>query len=580
MVAHSAAPRLAPGETAYRQGDADGHRPKSIAESCLFAHAAEAGGERLQPDTAAHDSDPGETSPNERIPLEAYADEPTHGSEPRVVLQLEAGQFHVSAEAAERLIASDVYVRARQLARIGTAPELAAALKSDITRDTEQRVIVPVSAEYLKRRLNSLAEFQKYSKREKQWFPVDCPGDLVANILGYGDWQHFRPLEGIATAPFLRPDLTVCATPGYDAASRVYLAPNAQYPPIPESPNKDDADGAAERLLEPFAEFPFATNEARAAFLSHILTAVARHAIDTRPIYAYTAPIAATGKTLLSGMASRIADGAEPALRPYTDESEEIRKVLLAALLAGDPTLCLDNVPAGAKVRSAILCGFVTAPIYSDRKLGVSESLTLPNRCQVIMTGNNVSPVGDLARRCLVVRLDVNAESARGRRFRIANLKTHVRGKRAQMLVDALTIIRAYAVASDPIALRPLESFERWSKVARDPVAWLGYGDAVETQQLEADDELAPLVAAFEAIAARERFRAGFIASHVAAACQETGADDLKGALEGAGCSDASSAVKVGYWLREHRDRVAGSWKLTRDARSHGVSRFRLRPVR
>lgn len=517
----------------------------------------------------------------EQIPIEAYGDEPvsTHSHASRVVIQLASGQFHVAAEAAEQLVAEDVYVRAQRLARLGTAPELAASLQADIARDVEQRVIVPVTAEYLRRQLNAIAEFQKFSRREKEWYPVDCPTDLVNNILGYGDWQHFRPLEGIATAPFLRADLSICDKPGYDPASRVYYAPTAEFPPVPETPNKDDAEGALERLLEPFAEFPFATDDARAAFLSNILTAAARHAIDTRPVYFYTAPMAATGKTLLSKMASQIADGVEPAIRPYTDEAEEMRKVLLTVLIAGDPTLLLDNVPSGAKVRSATLCAFATAPVYGDRKLGASESLKFPNRCQVSASGNNITPTGDLARRSIVVRLDVNAESARGREFTIPDLKAHVRAHRPQLLADALTVIRAYALASDPVSLKPLESFERWSRIARDPIAWLGYGDAVATQQLETDDELGPLVAAFQALACRTQFAwpAQFSASDIATACNGIGGEELRQVIQAAGCSDGTSAKHVGYWLREHRDRVGADLKLISTGATHGVTRWRLK---
>lgn len=517
----------------------------------------------------------------EEIPAEAYEDEPraTDGSEPRATIQLVSGQFHVAAEAAERLVAEDIYVRAQRLARLGTAPELAASLQADIARDREQRVIVPVTAEYLRRRLNAIAEFQKFSRREKEWYPVDCPTDLVSNILGYGDWRHFRALEGIATAPFLRADLTICSTPGYDGASRVFYSPTAQFPPIPESPNQDDAEGALERLLEPFRQFPFATDDARAAFLSHILTAAARHAIDTRPVYFYTAPMAATGKTLLSKMASLIAEGVEPAIKPYTDEAEEMRKVLLTVLIAGDPTLLLDNVPSGAKVRSATLCAFATASVYGDRKLGASESLKFPNRCQVSASGNNITPTGDLARRAIVVRLDVNAESARGREFTIPDLKAYVRAHRPQLLVDALTVIRAYALASDPVKRRPLESFERWSRIARDPIAWLGYGDAVATQQVETDDELGPLVAAFQALAGRQQFAwpAQFSASDIATVCNGMGGEELRQAIQAAGCSDAMSAKHVSYWLREHRDRVGADLKLISTGATHGVTRWRLK---
>jgi putative DNA primase/helicase len=496
-------------------------------------------------------------------------------------IELRAGELHLYADQSERLLADSVYVRGQRLARLGLAPELTKELAKALARNPHQRVIVPVNTEWLRRTLNACAGYQKYSRVRKQWEPTDCPTDLVRNIAEAGDWQHFRPLEGIATAPFLRADGTVCDTPGYDPAARVFYAPNAEYSPLPAAPTRNDANAAAERLLAPFAEFPFASDDARAGFLAHVLASVARHAIDTRPVLVYSAPLVACGKTLLAGMASRIADGVEPAERPYSDDSEEMRKVLMSALLAADSTIMLDNVPNGSKVRSPILCGFATAPVYADRKLGVSESPALTNRCTVILTGNNITPASDLARRCIVVRLDVQAETARGRDFRIPDLKAYIREHRSGLLVDALTIIRAHVLAGSPTKLRPLESFERWSRFARDPVAWLGYGDAVATQELETEDELAPLRAAFQVMAAHPKFSAEpFAARELARAAEQyVIGDDLRAAIEAAGCGDATNPMKIGYWLRAHRDRVAAGRKLVQSGTSTGFTQWRLKVV-
>ena len=534
----------------------------------LDAHAAQMAERDTPPD-------------DEQVPVEVYEEEASASAPGRAVIQLAAGQLHRYADASERLLTDAVYVRGQRLARLGLAPELSRELARDFVRNPEQRVIVPVTGEWLRRELNTRAEYQKFARVRHAWEPVNCPVDLTNNILEVGDWKHFRPLEGIATAPFLRADGTICDTPGYDATSRVYYAPNAAFPQIPTDPNKDDADAAMERLLEPFSQFPFATEGARAGFLAHLLAAAARHAIDTRPVMIYSAPLAATGKTLLAGMPSRIADGVEPAERPFTDDGEELRKVLMSALLAGDSTLLLDNVPNGCKVRSPVLCGFTTAAMYSDRKLGVSESPTLPNRCQVIGTGNNVTPASDLARRCIVVRLDVESETARGRSFTIRNLKEYVREHRARLLVDALTVIRAHLLAGSPTNLQPLESFERWSRFARDPVAWLGYGDAVASQELETEDELGPLREAFRSLSAHPTFGGeGFNARDLAKACDQIViGEDLRKAIEAAGCRDATDAGRVGYWLRHNRDRVAGARKLVRADLTHGTASWKLRLI-
>ena len=535
----------------------------------LDAHAAQMAERNTPPD-------------DEQVPVEVYEPEASTSAPaaPRPVIQLVAGALHVYADATERLLEPDLYVRGQQLVRLGKAPELGCDLQRLVKRSAEQRVIVPVNTEYLRRRLATLAEFQKFSSREKIWRTVDCPADLCRNILLVGDWKHFPALEGIATAPFLRPDLTVCDSPGYDAASAVYYAPTAQFPAIPTNPSKDDAWAALERLREPFKEFPFAEG-AEAAFLAHVLASVARHSIDTMPVFAYTAPLVASGKSLLASMASRIANGIEPGVRPYTDDSEEMRKVLLSALIAGDSMILLDNVPNGAKVRSPVLCGFTTAALYSDRILGASETVTLPNRCGVLLTGNNITAAGDLARRCLVVRLDVDAETARGRSFTIPDLKTYVAIHRPQLLVDALTVLLAYARTEYAAGMpKALESFEQFSRIARDPLVWLDVGDAVDTQQIETEDELAPLRAAFERLAAHPVFGfKEFAARDIARECEQFMGTELKALIEAAGCSEAASAVKLGYWLREHRDRVAAGRKLIQAGAHAGSARWRLRQV-
>jgi len=42
-----------------------------------------------------------------------------------------------------------------------------------------------------------------------------------------------------------------------------------------------------------------------------------------------------------------------------------------------------------------------------------------------------------------------------------------------------------------------------------------------------------------------------------------SGNAELRDALEGAGCADSTNTAKVGYWLRAHKNRIAGGLKLT-----------------
>jgi putative DNA primase/helicase len=502
--------------------------------------------------------------------------------DPRESIILTGGKLDQYAAQAERLIADTIYVRGGSLVRIGRAAEISNELLKDasgIARDGQQAICIPASAAWLRRELMARAQFWKYDKRSNDWEPKDCPKELAENIGDQEAWATFRPLMAISPVPILRPDMTVWAQPGYDAMTGVFYQPTMTVPDFPAVPTREDALAALQRLWDPVSEFPFASKEAASVFLSHVIGAVLRPSFDTSPIFLYTAPMAATGKTLLAGMPNLIAHGVLSAHNPYS-EGEELRKVLFSSLLAGDATLILDNVPSGVKVRAPGLCNFATSSTVGDRVLGASENRKVPNRCTVVLTGNNITPAGDMARRSLPCRLDVNAETARGRKFRIRDLKGYVVQRRAQLIVDVLTIVRAYDFAGRPEVAHPLESFEAWSRLVRDPLVWLGTADPVASQETETDDEVAPLQGAFAAIATAtvsqgHIFTAGQLASIV-----QLQAQLLRDVLVNAGCSEPADAKKLGYWLREQKDRVAGGWKLVSEKGAHkSVAQWRLRSV-
>jgi putative DNA primase/helicase len=500
-------------------------------------------------------------------------------------IRLKPGRLHEYSAAAEQVVQDVMYVQGDRMVRLGRAAELDEDKKDKedvIQRDPEQQVILPASAEWLRRRLSERAEFEKFDARSEKWKVVDVPLDLVRHIAGQGEWPHWRELAGVADAPFLRADLTICDRPGYDPGSRVYLQSCAGFPSIPAAPARADAAAALERLLDPFGEFPFASPAARSAFAAHILTAAARHAIDTRPIFVYTAPTAGTGKTLLSQMPGLIADGCAPAIRQWPGEEPELRKALLAALLVGDSSFLLDNITSGSRVRSAVLCAFSTSAIYADRLLGETQNCTATNRCVLVLTGNNLTPASDLARRSIVIRQDAQLERVRGRTFKITDLNSYVREHRAALLVAALTILRAYAIAEDKVSEPPLPSFERWSRVVRDPLVWLGLPDPLETQYDEADDDADGLAEAFSGI--KERFgdlewtaaELEQAAGERAMGEQTARAAALAAALEAGNLIDIH---KARYWLRENRDRVSGGLKLVQASKHAGGARWSIREI-
>jgi hypothetical protein len=117
------------------------------------------------------------------------------------------------------------------------------------------------------------------------------------------------------------------------------------------------------------------------------------------------------------------------------------------------------------------------------------------------------------------------------------------------------------------LRLPPLESFEDWSWRVRDALIWLGQEDPVSAVRFD-NDGTGEIAQAFEAIAVMAGVRCRkatgraleFRANELAQWALSAGS--LRDALEMAGCSDATSTAKLGYWLRAHRNRIAGGRKL------------------
>jgi hypothetical protein len=486
------------------------------------------------------------------------------------LIRLSEGRFSEILDELEETLSPYVYTQGAHLVRTTEAHSDGA-----IQRSGESMMLVPATREWARKRFGQLCNFQRWAK---DWVPAAPPADHIGAVLGLGSWTTLRPLDAIARAPFLREDGSICDTAGYDAASRTLYVPGTEYPPLLERPTRADALVALKRLREPFSEFPWKEAASEAAFVSHVLAEAGRLAMERCPMYFYDAPMAGTGKSTLQEMAARIAHGTEPALRPWVPDEDELRKALYACLMAGDRSIWFDNVPDGIKVRSSVLEAFLTSAVWKDRKLGESVTTGIANKTVLVASGNNLTPVSALARRSIVIRLDANTEHLRERVFKIENPRRYVMAHRAQLLVDALTIIRAYlAEVPGPVMPVPLPSFERWSQIAREPLIWLGMADPVVTQLNETDDETRNVGPIFERLAenfGERTFTAGDVARMVGSLSDER--NELSDALMQMGCAEPNNPVKLGYWLRASKDKIGSGWKLVHDGHSKFGVRWRL----
>ena len=72
----------------------------------------------------------------------------------------------------------------------------------------------------------------------------------VRALLVRGEWEGLDPLEAVVEGPVLRPDGNVLQRPGFDVESGLYYIPNAEYEPVPGSPDAGQARSALALLQE------------------------------------------------------------------------------------------------------------------------------------------------------------------------------------------------------------------------------------------------------------------------------------------------------------------------------------------
>lgn len=136
-----------------------------------------------------------------------------------------------------------VYARGGQLVRV-----IRADLRTDHNRlrtDADRLLIAPCAPEWIATELVRRAAFVKWNARTKGLVSCDPPSWAAPAMLADGTFANVRPLRGITSAPVLRGDGSVHATPGYDAATGMLLAAHAAGDPCgPDDRSRDRRPGA------------------------------------------------------------------------------------------------------------------------------------------------------------------------------------------------------------------------------------------------------------------------------------------------------------------------------------------------
>ena len=284
------------------------------------------------------------------------------------------------------------------------------------------------------------------------------------------------------------------------------------------------------------------------------------------PLYLIESPTPGTGKSLLAKVVCQATTGSEAAAMTVGRDEEEIRKRITSVLSCSQPVILLDNLRHG--LHSSELAAALTAKVWSDRLLGGSTMVSLPNRATWMATGNNTDLSLEIARRCVRVRLDTGAERPwSGRHFRHANLPAWVRQSRAALLRAMVVLVKAWLAAGRPAGARSLGSYESWASVVGgilECVGITGFLDNVGALYEAADGETGE----WRAFVAAWMRACGDSWTRVGRLVELADEGDLLGGVLGKE-STRSKQVRLGKALAQLRDRVFDGMQVEARTNAH-----------
>jgi hypothetical protein len=352
--------------------------------------------------------------------------------------------------------------------------------------------IQPLNAKQLRAEIDYTFRSIKHVK-DRGEVDVNFPLVPAENAIGaVHRLNNAREIQGITSIPLFRADGELIDNPGYDSVTKMLYQPEEGLKiHVPEEPTRQALFEAATLIKYPFSQFPFETEADRCNWFGCAFTPLLRY-LSPAPykMVEVGARNSGSGKGFLVGMLRKLHGGTLRGSLP--DKESEMKKTITTALLGSEGIIVFDNVRG--MVKSASLEALLTAETWSDRLLGGNVDAILPNDRLWMVTGNNVTFGGDMARRVLKIRLDAGPEPEKRTGFQIANPVGWMSNNRGPYLSALMTVIRSwlYAGAQMPAATSS-DSYAQWRQMVSGILQHAGLGDefdATSTQLgMTAEDE-------------------------------------------------------------------------------------------
>lgn len=315
------------------------------------------------------------------------------------------------------------------------------------------------------------------------------PKDVIAAVHTAGYWPKIPYLRAITNHPIVRKNGSIRSRPGYDPKTQVFSTHSGDLKIKPFS--QEDAHRARAQLLELVDEFPF-VDIGDDVWLGSVLTPLVRPWCGPSPMFIVTSSTPSAGKGRLVDISSIISCGGEGieggAIPP---NNEEWQKCLVSWGLACPEIIYFDNVFSGSIIGSPVLDMALTKDRFSGRILGHSKVVETELLATWMVSGNNISTMGDTSRRALICRIEPLIEYPECREFRIPNIIKYTKKHRNKYLSLACGIVAGWLASKGPAPTPPLGSFEGWSYAVRGAIQWAGGADisgALASRVFEGDD--------------------------------------------------------------------------------------------
>lgn len=360
--------------------------------------------------------------------------------------------------------------------RVRSVPDMHALTAGAANGERDETPLPPPEQPLLTR----LSETQLAEMIERHIDYVDATGRSVHLASPFVRHFHIRTddrlptVAAISTLPLVIGDGSILSHRGLDRARGiVFRIPSPLMKLLPKSGDcSETAVAEAMRFLTDEWLADVATDYAgKATLIAAALTIMERALLPDRPAFFITAGRRGGGKTTTLVMLHSAVTGVRPSAAAWSTNEEERRKALLAYLAEAVPAIIWDNITRGTQISCPHIEKSCTAAFYSDRRLGVSELISVAASSIHFFTGNNIGPKGDMASRSLQVRLEIDRADPENREFRHPDPIAWTENNRGEILRALYTIMLGNPVLRPESDIPAQTRFKAW---------WRLVGSAVE----------------------------------------------------------------------------------------------------